>query len=202
MTRKTHKRRQRGGFWNPFASSSDSTTANDSDQGFFGSIMSKTKDLGSKANSQIGDMASGFTSKVGDFTQSSWDSAKNIASSDVPLTTTTSSDNSEPSSTGGQIVLGGKRRKRRVRGGQVIPVVVGGQLVNLAGGQLVNIGGGNQDLQFASPVSGLKVAEPTTMQYYANGTDQYSTKGGRRRRRRTRRTRRRTRSKRTKRRHH
>jgi hypothetical protein len=135
--------------------------------------MSKTKDLGSKANSQIGDMASGFTSKVGDFTQNSWDSAKNLASSDVPLT-----DNSNStSSTGGQIVMGGRKRRRRIRGGQLIPM-----------------GGGNQDLNYASPISGSKVAEPTTMQYYANGTDQYSTKGGRRRR-----SRRRTRSRRSRR---
>lgn len=31
---------------------------------------------------------------------------------------------------------------------------------------------------YASPISGLKVAEPTTWQYYANGTNQYSVKGG------------------------
>ena len=36
---------------------------------------------------------------------------------------------------------------------------------------------------YASPVSGLKVAEPTTWQYYANGTNQYSVKGGSRKRR-------------------
>lgn len=45
---------------------------------------------------------------------------------------------------------------------------------------------------YASPVSGLKVAEPTTLQFYANGTNQYSIKGGSRKRRgrKTRRTRR------------
>ena len=37
---------------------------------------------------------------------------------------------------------------------------------------------------YASPVSGLKVAEPTTWQHYANGTNQYSTKGGKKSRRR------------------
>jgi hypothetical protein len=39
---------------------------------------------------------------------------------------------------------------------------------------------------YASPVSGLRVAEPTTWQHYANGTNQYSTKGGRKSRRRKR----------------
>jgi hypothetical protein len=36
---------------------------------------------------------------------------------------------------------------------------------------------------YAAPVDGLKVAEPTTWQYYANGTNQYSVKGGSRKRR-------------------
>ena len=40
---------------------------------------------------------------------------------------------------------------------------------------------------YASPVSGLKVAEPTTWQHYANGTNQYSTKGGNKTQRRKRR---------------
>jgi len=31
---------------------------------------------------------------------------------------------------------------------------------------------------YSTPVSGLKVAEPTSWQYYANGTNQYSVKGG------------------------
>ena len=40
---------------------------------------------------------------------------------------------------------------------------------------------------YATPVSGLRVAEPTTWQHYANGTNQYSTKGGKKSRRRKRR---------------
>ena len=40
---------------------------------------------------------------------------------------------------------------------------------------------------YATPVSGLKVAEPTTWQYYANGTNQYSTCGGSRRKKSSRR---------------
>jgi len=35
---------------------------------------------------------------------------------------------------------------------------------------------------YATPVSGLRVAEPTTLQFYANGTNQYSVKGGSRKR--------------------
>jgi hypothetical protein len=215
MTRKTHRRtsrrgnrsrsrRQRGGFdWNPFASSTDSTmvTNTDSNQGFLGNlmsktkdmgsnIMSKTKDMGSNANTEIGDMASGFTSKIGDYASNSWDSAKNLASSDVPLTTSTPASTTataSPSTGGNVIPMGGKRR--RIRGGTL---VFGGKDRDLRGGQpmVTTFGGGNQDLNYASPVSGLKVAEPTTMQYYANGTDQYSTKGGSRRRRRSRKHRR------------
>jgi hypothetical protein len=35
---------------------------------------------------------------------------------------------------------------------------------------------------YATPVSGLNVAEPTSWQYYANGTNQYTVKGGSKRR--------------------
>lgn len=44
---------------------------------------------------------------------------------------------------------------------------------------------------YATPVSGLRVAEPTTWQYYRNGTNQYTVKGGsKKNRRRTRRNKR------------
>ena len=36
---------------------------------------------------------------------------------------------------------------------------------------------------YATPVSNMKVAEPTSWQFYANGTNQYSVKGGTRKRR-------------------
>jgi hypothetical protein len=35
---------------------------------------------------------------------------------------------------------------------------------------------------YATPVSGIKVAQPTTLLYYADGTNQYSVKGGSKRR--------------------
>jgi hypothetical protein len=50
----------------------------------------------------------------------------------------------------------------------------------------ISMRGGKGGLGFtyyAAPVSGLKVAEPTSWQYYANGTNQYSVKGGSRKRR-------------------
>lgn len=50
--------------------------------------------------------------------------------------------------------------------------------------------GGNGLTYYAAPVSGLRVAEPTTWQHYANGINQYTTKGGSRRSRRSKRTRR------------
>lgn len=57
---------------------------------------------------------------------------------------------------------GGKRRRhsRRMKGGK----------------------GGLGLTYYAAPVSGLKVAEPDSWQYYANGTNQYSVKGGSRKR--------------------
>lgn len=36
---------------------------------------------------------------------------------------------------------------------------------------------------YAAPVSGLQIAKPTTWQYYANGTNQYTVKGGSRKHR-------------------
>ena len=57
--------------------------------------------------------------------------------------------------------VGGRRRKRR----------------SMKGGK-----GGLGLTYYASPVSGLKVAQPTTWQYYGNGTNQYSVKGGSRKR--------------------
>jgi len=61
-----------------------------------------------------------------------------------------------------QVPIGGRRRRRgrTMKGGK----------------------GGLGLTYYASPVSGLKVAQPTTWQHYANGTNQYSTKGGSRRR--------------------
>jgi len=60
-----------------------------------------------------------------------------------------------------QVPIGGRRRRRgrTMKGGK----------------------GGLGLTYYASPVSGIKVAEPTTWQHYANGTNQYSTKGGSRR---------------------
>ena len=42
---------------------------------------------------------------------------------------------------------------------------------------------------YASQVSGIKVAQPTSWQYYANGTNQYSVKGGSKKRRKGRKSR-------------
>jgi hypothetical protein len=75
--------------------------------------------------------------------------------------------NVDPNSSTVTGTAGGRRRKRSIKGGS-----------NLA--------------YYAAPVSGLKVAEPTSWQYYVNGPNQYSVKGGSRRRkgRKVRRTRR------------
>jgi hypothetical protein len=59
--------------------------------------------------------------------------------------------------------MGGRRRKR---------------CRSMKGGK-----GGSNLAYYAAPVSGLKVAEPTSWQYYANGVNQYSVKGGSRKRR-------------------
>ena len=76
---------------------------------------------------------------------------------------------------------------------EVQPVAVQPVAVQPVGGRrkkrcrTMNGGKGLGLTYYASPVSGLKVAEPTTWQYYANGTNQYSTCGGSRRKKSSRR---------------
>jgi len=78
--RRSKRRRQTGGFW-PFSSSDTTSGSNTETQGFFSNLFSKTKELGDKANTGIGDLAS----KASDYAQSSWESAKTLASTDIPL---------------------------------------------------------------------------------------------------------------------
>lgn len=79
---------------------------------------------------------------------------------------------------------GGKRGKRSMTKG-------------MTKGKTMKGGKGGLGLSYyASPVSDLKVAEPTSWQYYANGTNQYSVTGGsKKRKNRTRKSRKLTKGK-------
>ena len=163
---RTSKRRsQKGGDWyNPFSwgQSSDPYAPKKS---VLDSITGATSSAISGANNLISSAATGITSG----TQSAWDSTKNMMSSNVDLTgstptTTGSTSGIPPAGTqpaGTQPTTGaimGGRRRRRARGR------------TMKGGK-----GGLGLTYYASPVSGLKVAEPT---YWVNSNTNQSIKGG------------------------
>lgn len=104
-------------------------------------------------------MLSSATDSVTSSASSAWDSTKNLLSTDVNLTGSQPQQSVQMSMpTNG--VYGGRRR-RRMKGGK--------------GALGLNY--------YATPVSDIKMASPNSWQYYANGTNQYTVKGGSRRRR-------------------
>ncbi len=129
---------------------------------YFSSWGTKGKDAANSLNTTIGNVAASGANVVSDATSSV------VSTVSAPFS---SSDNTtSPSGQSSEMEVGqqgGKRRKRSIKGGS-----------NL--------------VYYAAPVSGLKVVEPTTWQYYGNGVNQYSVKGGSRKRksRKSRRTRR------------
>ena len=139
-------------------------------------VLDSTKEvLQSGVNSTenfIGTTATSATNVVSNAAGNVKDSVLGLFSSNdtLPSTSSTTIPQTTIPQTNG---TSGGRRRRRAK--------------SMKGGK-----GGLGLTYYASPVSGLKVAEPTTWQYYANGTNQYSVKGGSRKRRgrKTRRTRR------------
>jgi hypothetical protein len=159
--RKTQRRRQKGGFW-PFTSSEPSDPYAQKrtwGQWFSGATGSAENTLTNIGNS----ISSGTTNMV--------NSANNFMKSDVNFTGSQqpSQQPIQQQQYPNQQAYGGKRRRhsRRMKGGK----------------------GGLGLTYYAAPVSGLKVAEPDSWQYYANGINQYSAKGGSRKNK-TRKTRR------------
>jgi hypothetical protein len=160
------------------------------------SVTQGASNLANQAEGLLGSAASGITSGVGN----AWESTKNMMSTDVDLTGSTAPMNSSsytaPMSTAPMSTAtapmtnsmnsyqnpqqeqqmssyGGKRRRRSMTKSKI-----------MKGGK-----GGLGLTYYASPVSGIKVAQPTSWQYYANGTNQYSVKGGSKKRRKGRKSR-------------
>ena len=160
------------------------------------SVTQGASNLANQAEGLLGSAASGITSGVGN----AWESTKSMMSTDVDLTGSTAPMNSSsytaPMSTAPMSTApmsnnnsmnsyqnpeqdqqmssyGGKRRRRTMTKSKIMK-------------------GGKDGLgltYYASPVSGIKVAQPTSWQYYANGTNQYSVKGGSKKRRKGRKSR-------------
>lgn len=171
MTKHRRTRRsQKGGFWEYLGfGSSEPEDPNRQ------TVLDSTKEavqfgLNTTENF-LGTTATNATNAVSNAAENVKNSVLGLVSSNgTPPTTSTTISPTTYSTTA--VSEGGRRRKgaRNMKGGK----------------------GGLGLTYYASPVSGLKVAEPTSWQFYANGTNQYSVKGGSRKRkgRKSRRTRR------------
>lgn len=166
--RKTKRRSQKGGFLG-FGESEDPNAPSFWSKltGWGTSAVEKTKEVGSNIDTGLGNMGtqasnavSSTFSAVGEGFSNLIPSSSNVSSPPVASTTTVSSPPVASTTTG----YTGGRRRRRTR--------------SMKGGK-----GGLGLTYYATPVSGLAVAEPTSWQFYANGTNQYSVKGGSRKRR-------------------
>lgn len=171
--KKTKRRVQKGGEWYNPASWFNTDDPNAPKQSW-GDWFSGTTN---SAENALGNAASSIQTKM----SNALVSAKNIVNTDVSLTgsqnvsvpASNQDSQSEQSlqplqtSQSTQSTYGGKkhRKSRKMKGGK----------------------GGLGLTYYAAPVSGLKVASPNSWQFYADGTNQYSLKGGSRKRRRTRR---------------
>jgi len=163
------RRSQKGGFslFNPGTWFNSSETEDPNKK----TVLDSTKEvLQSGVNSTenfIGTTATSATNVVSNAAGNVKDSVLGLFSSnDTPpyTSSTTIPQTTIPQTTPQTNGTYGGRRRRRAK--------------SMKGGK-----GGLGLTYYASPVSGLKVAEPTTWQYYANGTNQYSVKGGSRKRR-------------------
>jgi len=172
------RRSQKGGFWEylGFGSSGpedpNKKTILDSTKEAFQFGLNTTENF-------LGTTATNATNAVSNAAENVKNSVLGLVSSNgTPPTTSTTippttSTTIPPTTYSTTAVSEGGRRRKGAR--------------NMKGGK-----GGLGLTYYASPVSGLKVAEPTSWQFYANGTNQYSVKGGSRKRkgRKSRRTRR------------
>lgn len=158
--RRTKKRIQKGGsLFNPFTWFEGDTWG-----GLFSSAKNTTSNLLNSANSAIGTATTNITSGA----ENALQSATNILNTDVPLTQAAPTQEAvaepvEPALAPIQeepinqnLIIGGKRRyKKTLKGGKGLGLTY-----------------------YATPVSNMKVAEPTYWEVYANGTNQYNIKGG------------------------
>jgi hypothetical protein len=164
--KRTKRRNQKGGLW-PFSSTGESSISSQSWGDRFSGYWNKTKEntssLTNSLESGLGDVSEKTSSSVSSMGTSMSEGLSNLN----PFSNSSSSDSSisNPSSS----FIGGKRKnkygsKRRCK--------------TIKGGK-----GGLGLTYYATPVSGIRVAEPTTWQFYENGVNQYSIKGGSKKRR-------------------
>ena len=159
--RMSKRKNQKGGEWyNPMTwfESSETTYVEPTS-----SIVEKAKEKVNALNESIGTAAETTVNAVTDTGKMLVDKVSEPFSATSNTTSSSSYlPQAQPSQAAQASFNGGKRKRRSktIRGGR----------------------GGLGLTYYATPVSGIKVAEPTTLLYYADGTNQYSVKGGSKRR--------------------
>jgi hypothetical protein len=157
---KTRSKTQRGGVWyNPltwFESENDSPYGqSSSNSGFFSSAMNNVDNMATGLTNSVTNFGTSVAKKVSEPFSSSPDNT-NMSTN----TNYTQYQSQQPYNSSG----GKHRRKRR-------------HSKTKKGGK-----GGLGLTYYATPVSGANVAQPTTLQFYENGPNQYSISGGSKRR--------------------
>ena len=152
---KTKRRRQKGGAWyDPLGLfTSDTTVSEPYASGSYASSPS----IKATAKKTVEDI----NAIIGSAAQSGIDAANNLASN-VTSSFSSPSNSYSPTPSNSYSPSGGRnrRRSRRMKGGK-----------------------GNLGLTYyATPVAEMNVAKPTTIQFYEQGVNQYSIKGGSRKR--------------------
>ena len=179
--RRTRRRRsQRGGFFGLFDSDSSNTTSAPSgveQPGMFSNAISSVTDVTKNAvagtegyldgvKKESGSWFSGVKDKSSGMFSGLFSSSDAAPAASTEVVSATTPDATTSTEVVPDASSGGRRRRRR----RCARSMKGGK-------------GGLGLTYYATPVSGMKVAEPTSWQFYANGTNQYSVKGGSRQRR-------------------
>jgi hypothetical protein len=160
--KRTKRRIQKGGLFD----SSQSQSWSDWTSG----LWDKTKEKVSSGTGSIetglegiSETVSNSASSMGTSMSEGLSNLNPFSSNDSATSYSSSSNLSTSSFTGGKRKrkYSSKRRRKTIKGGK----------------------GGLGLTYYATPVSGIKVAEPTTWQFYENGVNQYSIKGGSKKRR-------------------
>jgi hypothetical protein len=156
--KKTKRKIQKGGLFGSFDSSQSWSN-------WSSGLWNKTKEKVSSGTTSIETGLEGISENTSSSVSSLGTSMSEGLGNLNPFSSNDSStpDSSTSSFTGGKRKhkYGSKRRRKTIKGGK----------------------GGLGLTYYATPVSGIRVAEPTTWQFYENGVNQYSIKGGSKKRR-------------------
>jgi hypothetical protein len=167
--KRTKRRNQKGGLW-PFSSTDSSVSSTgessissqswgDRFSGYWNKTKEKVSSGTNSLESGLGDISEKTSSSVSSMGTSMSEGLGNLN----PFSSSDSSISNSSTIIGGKRKnkYSSKRRRKTIKGGK----------------------GGLGLTYYATPVSGIRVAEPTTWQFYENGVNQYSIKGGSKKRR-------------------